>query len=41
MPRSPKPKPQKLTEQELCDLEDNVKAIKAEPSQTVDPSFLL
>lgn len=40
MPKKPNEKIIPATPVELCDLEDNVKAVKAEPKQTVDPNFL-
>ncbi len=40
MPKKSTDKIKVLTSAELCDLEDNVKAIKAEANKTVDPSFL-
>jgi uncharacterized protein YdeI (YjbR/CyaY-like superfamily) len=33
-------KTQKLTKEELCDLEDNLASIKADADKTVDPDFL-
>jgi uncharacterized protein YdeI (YjbR/CyaY-like superfamily) len=40
MHKKPKPKIIELTEKEICDIDDNLVAIKLENTTTVDPTFL-